>query len=594
MNTIVDLEMKTAKLSKRVVIFVLVVLILLNIAIRFPTTPHEIGADSFTMHIYANTIKELDHAPWTFNGLSYFGLYPLSYPTGGPMLLAIVSDLTGMSMEVTIFLISTFLGVISVLMAFMLAGIFLKDGRFKLLVAFGYSTSPLILKFTIWTFSTRGIFLVILPIFLWLFLQYRDRSNYPRHYYDILAMIFLIILASVHRMFWVAVFLMVIYVGIIFVTSSGNFVKFVYKRMQKFISITLVVLCGILILMSVLFSALILFPGFGTSGIAISLISLNPGIFFFIVSLIIPVALLTYIGRRKKSLRAIGGFALLLSFVSIFLIQFTPLDPYRSSWWIRQIAPGFVNIDTMSGQMIALGVILGARIGLFIIAGTLGLLYILFKTRLNINILYLVLATLVFLPFIHYVMYVHEALSILFFIFGAIMVIAILEWKPKIKLKKVNWIIIKTIPIGLTVFLVGALIFSLYTTTYRYSDEDKETGYGNYMTVETYDAALFARTYNIEIDEGFYSARVKAISGELYNVSINDIYWIEHKGLPDITDLWGWYSFLKNPSGNAEILERYKPIKVLTISSSELSNNKKTDYILFASSDIIVVRVLNG
>jgi hypothetical protein len=55
---------------------ILLLLVLLNIAVRIPVAPHEIGNDSFFIHWMAQSILEEGIALWLVHPASVFGLYP--------------------------------------------------------------------------------------------------------------------------------------------------------------------------------------------------------------------------------------------------------------------------------------------------------------------------------------------------------------------------------------------------------------------------------------------------------------------------------------------------------------------------------------
>ena len=86
---------------------ILLLLILLNIAVRIPVTPHEIGCDSFFIHWMAQSILEEGTALWLIHPASVFGLYPFSYPSFVPFLLATISNIMGLEIETIILIISS-------------------------------------------------------------------------------------------------------------------------------------------------------------------------------------------------------------------------------------------------------------------------------------------------------------------------------------------------------------------------------------------------------------------------------------------------------------------------------------------------------
>jgi hypothetical protein len=157
---------------KKVILFTL--LIILNIVLRIPSIPHEKGADSFTIHSYANSITSLGGAYWWVNWLSVFGLYPNSYASAIPFSLSGLSQLTGLAsieMEDTILLFSVGIGLLSVFTAYSLAGTVYNNFLFKYTMALFYSISQGILIFSTWEISTRGPFMILLPLCLFTLLK---------------------------------------------------------------------------------------------------------------------------------------------------------------------------------------------------------------------------------------------------------------------------------------------------------------------------------------------------------------------------------------------------------------------------------------
>ncbi len=139
-------------------------LIILNVIMRYPATPHEIGWDTFGIHILANSISEFGWARWWVHPLSIFGMYPYSYASSIPFLVSGISQCTGIDMEWTAWLVCMLTGIFSILFAYVMAGAINDDDVFKFLVAFGYSISPIILTYSTWQLSTRGLFMILLPI----------------------------------------------------------------------------------------------------------------------------------------------------------------------------------------------------------------------------------------------------------------------------------------------------------------------------------------------------------------------------------------------------------------------------------------------
>jgi hypothetical protein len=124
------------KLSKRLKFTLFILLILLTLILRYPTTPHEIGWDSFTIHILANSISTFGYANWWVHPLSIIGAFPNSEVSAVPFILSGISQSTNIDMESVILLYCLFLGFFSIFVAYVMAGVIWNNDIFKFLVAF--------------------------------------------------------------------------------------------------------------------------------------------------------------------------------------------------------------------------------------------------------------------------------------------------------------------------------------------------------------------------------------------------------------------------------------------------------------------------
>ena len=162
--------------SRRLTFAALTAMGFASLALRFPGD-HEIGVDSFAIHTLAQSIVTKGEASWVLNPLSYFGWFPVSYPSAGPFLLATTNALATTTMEGTILLASLVFGLVGILTSFLMAREFRQDGPFALAVALVYSLAPRFLVFNLWQASTRNIFMAFLPIFIWAMMRfYRQRT----------------------------------------------------------------------------------------------------------------------------------------------------------------------------------------------------------------------------------------------------------------------------------------------------------------------------------------------------------------------------------------------------------------------------------
>lgn len=201
------LEIEISK-SKKVILFAL--LIILNIVLRIPSILHEKGNDSFFIHSLSNSITSFGCANWWLNWYSVFGLYPYSYASAIPFSLSGVSQLTGftgLQMEKIILIFSVIIGLFSIFTAYILAGVIYNDFLFKYLTAFFFSISQGIMVFSTWEISTRGPFIIFLPLFMFVLIKKIKLRK------TILLLITLItFLASIHHFFYFSIILLVIFV----------------------------------------------------------------------------------------------------------------------------------------------------------------------------------------------------------------------------------------------------------------------------------------------------------------------------------------------------------------------------------------------
>jgi hypothetical protein len=146
-------------------------LLLLNLVIRIPSIPHEKGYDSFFIHSLANSISTFGVAEWWVNWLSVFGLYPYSYASAVPFTLSGMSQLTGIEMEIVILLFCVIIGLLGMFTAYIFAGIIYDNFVFKYIMALFFSIAPGIMVYTTWEVSTRGQFLILFPLFIYILLK---------------------------------------------------------------------------------------------------------------------------------------------------------------------------------------------------------------------------------------------------------------------------------------------------------------------------------------------------------------------------------------------------------------------------------------
>ncbi len=159
------------RLPRATVYSLLAAVCVASLILRYPSTSHETGVDSFFIHNLAAAIVRDGQADWILNPLGFVGWYPLSYPSAGPFLFASFSISSGTPVEATILLLSLAIGALGTLTPFMMAREFKDDDGFALIVCFIYGLAPRLMAFTLWTGSARGLFMALLPAFVWFLLR---------------------------------------------------------------------------------------------------------------------------------------------------------------------------------------------------------------------------------------------------------------------------------------------------------------------------------------------------------------------------------------------------------------------------------------
>jgi len=233
------------KFSKRVILTLFALLILLNIILRYPATPHEIGADSFGVHVMANAISTFGYAGWWIHPASIIGSYPYSTsPSAVPFLLSGISQCSNMDTESVILLYSMILGVFSIFAAYLMAGAIWNNDIFKFLVAFVFSTCSGIVTYSTWTANARTLFVISLPLFIYLLLK--TRTFKAR--FGILTFIVLMLLFVTHHLIYFAIPIILSYFVVVMLYKLGKQIKSI-KIPENFANIAM--LAGFLIVFSI-------------------------------------------------------------------------------------------------------------------------------------------------------------------------------------------------------------------------------------------------------------------------------------------------------------------------------------------------------
>jgi len=172
-------------------------LVSLNLLVRYPRTPHELGLDGFIFHGMTLTLVEDGAAKWVIHPLSYFGLYPLSHPSGSIFFLASLTDVSGVQIEGAILLFDFGLILVGILAAFMLSMEIRRDEALALLVGAFFSLSPRLVSGLLWEIPTRTLFSVFVPLFIWMLLRWHRSRD---HRWLGFVVVVLVVMMSAHRL----------------------------------------------------------------------------------------------------------------------------------------------------------------------------------------------------------------------------------------------------------------------------------------------------------------------------------------------------------------------------------------------------------
>jgi len=310
-------------------------LILINILLRYPFTPHEIGWDSFVIHSLADSINVQHHADWILNPFSYFGMYPLSYPSSVPFIISSTSQASGLSIEGVAWIFTIIIGILAALGGFILAGAIKKNFWFQYIVALMFSTSMGLLLFTTWTLTTRGTLEVILPFFLWSLINHLKSQRLT---YFILAIMFLILAASIHRMFilfapFILLIMIIPYIIKSKLIAKTSITESKQKKMRIIFGIGSFIVAGVLLILPILGVFGDVYGHFGVEGTYNSIVwaaavfarNVGPIALLSIIGLIL---IILKVGKERGEFFTAGAFIIIIpmilvgSYISTFSMIF--------------------------------------------------------------------------------------------------------------------------------------------------------------------------------------------------------------------------------------------------------------------------------
>lgn len=150
-----------ARFTKKTVLLVILIVILISIILRYPLVEHERHNDTFFTRPLADSILDNGYAVWTYHPLSYLGYYPISYPSGTPFLLAEISNLTGVGLSSSLLIISILSGVLFAMSVFCLSRVLLRRVDLGILATVLAVLAPRFVDSSYWTGSARAPFVAL-------------------------------------------------------------------------------------------------------------------------------------------------------------------------------------------------------------------------------------------------------------------------------------------------------------------------------------------------------------------------------------------------------------------------------------------------
>ncbi len=172
------------------------------LALRFPYVLGPSGIDSFYYLSACQTINEFGRMAWLSRISSFYGLWPTTSPSGGLLVLATYSQVTGLSEISSVFILPLLYGLLGSFGAFMWVGTLSSSRSARFGAALLFACLPRLLFATEWTYSIRFLLSCALPLWLYLVSAMLVSGKANRHPVRFLALAAFwgVLLPSFHRM----------------------------------------------------------------------------------------------------------------------------------------------------------------------------------------------------------------------------------------------------------------------------------------------------------------------------------------------------------------------------------------------------------
>lgn len=146
--------------------FALLFVILIGVLLRYPRFPNEFAGDTLELHFFTDAIRESGAVGFVMSPLSWFGVYPVSYPLGVPIAGSVLGTLAGMPSDDALGLIGILSGIMGTLACFCLGHRLTSSFSAALVCAAVFATSGYHVSQSIAGISGRAMVMSFFPVAL--------------------------------------------------------------------------------------------------------------------------------------------------------------------------------------------------------------------------------------------------------------------------------------------------------------------------------------------------------------------------------------------------------------------------------------------
>src|SRR6266699_3278150 len=137
--------------------------VLVGILLRYPRFPNEFSGDTLELHFYTDAIRQVGFVGFIMSPLSWFGLYPVSYPLGVPIIGAAIGYTTGLPSDDALAMEGVITGIVGTLGSFCLGHRLTGSFSAGLLCAAAFATSGYHISQSIAGVSGRAVIMALMP-----------------------------------------------------------------------------------------------------------------------------------------------------------------------------------------------------------------------------------------------------------------------------------------------------------------------------------------------------------------------------------------------------------------------------------------------